>query len=220
MTRDAAIIERFRAVARASDYIDEASYTACGRDPTEPMLESNASQAKVCVLGREPGIKEVGERRSFTGHAGQRIREIVDDFALETAGGFSDPIAPTCLLHNAVPYRTVAKPACCADAMRAFHSRTLEFLSSSWHGRDVITVGPEAFFWFAINQPAAARQRLEKFWAKGAVRYVISIECRIDTSDVQKRFILHPLPHPSRRNARWYSSFPILMRCRLDDIFG
>jgi uracil-DNA glycosylase len=91
-------------------------------------------------------------------------------------------------------------------------------LIESWHGRDLITLGREAFLWFAIDQPVEVRQRLEGFWASDE-RFGSHIDVELQTADGERRrFDLYPLPHPSPLNRTWRERFPELLQGRLEQL--
>ena len=78
---------------------------------------------------------------------------------------------------------------------RRFQPLMRQLLIDSWHGRHIVTLGREAFLWFAIDQPREARQRLEAFWQRED-RFTANLD--IDLQDAQghaRTFTLHPLPH-------------------------
>ena len=82
-------------------------------------------------------------------------------------------------------------------------------------GADVITLGREAFLWFAIDQPREVRQALETFWQRED-RFTAHIEVELSAAGAARRLRLHPLPHPSPLNQVWFKRFPELLRARLE----
>jgi uracil-DNA glycosylase len=98
---------------------------------------------------------------------------------------------------------------------KRFHPLMADLLVKGWHGSDVITLGREAFLWFAINQPKELRCELEHFWARED-RFTAHTEVSLSACDGTLRtFRLYPLPHPSPLNAVWYKHFPRLLEDRL-----
>lgn len=91
-------------------------------------------------------------------------------------------------------------------------------LLESWQGRDLITLGREAFFWFGIGQPREVRRRLEDFW-RGAERFGAHLEVGLQSAaGAARTFRLYPLPHPSPLNRRWFARFPGLLKARLEEL--
>ncbi len=89
-----------------------------------------------------------------------------------------------------------------------------------WHGRQIVTLGREAFFWFGIDQPRAERQRLEAFWQREE-RFSASLDIELQDAQGRSRtFSLHPLPHPSPLNQTWFKRFPELLEARLRQLDG
>ena len=49
---------------------------------------------------------------------------------------------------------------------KRFQPLMAELLIDHWQGRTLITLGREAFLWFAIGQPRDIKRELEAFWAR------------------------------------------------------
>jgi uracil-DNA glycosylase len=88
-------------------------------------------------------------------------------------------------------------------------------IASHWTGDRVITLGTEAFQWFA---PYDENHLFEAFWRRDD-RYEVDVPCTLSATIggemVKKPLVIMPLPHPSPLNARWYSRFPELLAKRL-----
>ena len=109
---------------------------------------------------------------------------------------------------NTVPYRPLGNKAWSMKVKKRFQPLIADLLIKNWHGRDIITLGREAFFWFAINQPREVKQQLEAFWARED-RFESATAVMVTALDGSQRALrLRPLPHPSPLNATWYTRFP------------
>jgi uracil-DNA glycosylase len=96
-----------------------------------------------------------------------------------------------------------------------FRPFVAELLAVHWKGDRVISLGTEAFKWFA---PYADPDEVAALWARDD-RYEAEIACEIvvdvDGEERRKSITLAPLPHPSPLNQRWYKLFPALILQRL-----
>lgn len=198
--------------------IDTAVYDSCGKDPLEPIVGLGDPDCRVGFFGRDPGRDEVEHGLPFIGAGGQKVRralyrhlygEEMPDFdaSVEVGRHF--------FWINTVPYKPVNNKAWSMKVKRGFQPFVADLLVKSWHGSEVITLGREAFLWFAINQPKDVKERLEAFWARDD-RFTESTQVSLTACDgSQREFRLHPLPHPSPLNAVWYRHFPDLLERRL-----
>lgn len=207
--------QHFRALAAGLEGIDSGAYADYGKDPLEPVIGLGRPQARVGFFGRDPGRDEVRYGMPFIGAGGQKVRAALyehmygrplPDFAASVAVGDHFFWA------NTVPYKPVGNKAWSEKVKRRFQPLMAQVLLESWHGREVITLGREAFLWFAINQPRALKAELEAFWGREE-RFNEAIEVTLSGADRPLR--LHPLPHPSPLNATWYRRFPDLLKARL-----
>ncbi len=190
------------ALAGSLPQLDRACYARHGRDPRQPLLGLGPRDARLCLVGRDPGESEIAQWKPFVGPSGRKIRQ-----ALATHG------APDVFWINTVPYKPVGNKAWPLALRRRCHAVLWPLLLRAWDGRDVLSFGTEAFHWFGLGQPEAARQRLENFWARED-RFTASLELAIDG----RGFVLHPLPHPSPANAVWKKRFPELLEGRLRQV--
>ena len=53
---------------------------------------------------------------------------------------------------NTVPYKPTGNKAWSMKVKKQFQPLMAELLLTTWNGRDLITLGREAFLWFGINQ--------------------------------------------------------------------
>lgn len=212
------LTDRFRALAANLRGIDLEVYRDYGKDPLDPVIGLGDPDCRVGFFGRDPGRDEVQHGMPFIGAGGQKVRAALHrhlygtelpDFAASVEVGSHFFWA------NTVPYKPLGNKAWSTKVKQQFQPLMAELLLTAWHGRDVITLGREAFLWFGINQPKAVKAQLEAFWAH-ADRFTTCTEVELAIADGTRRtFRLHPLPHPSPLNATWYKLFPELLTVRL-----
>lgn len=215
--------QAFRELAAHIEGIDEAVYEAFHKDPLEPIIGLGPADAPVAFFGRDPGREEVRYGEPFVGSGGQLVRrglyrhlhgaEMPNLKASRSVGeGF--------FWINTVPYKPLGNRAWSMAVKRRFHPLMRQLLIDNWQGRDIITLGREAFLWFGLAQPQEVRQHLEAYWKRDD-RF--SAHCDIELKgerDSTRRFRLHPLPHPSPRNMIWFKRFPDLLERRLHQLLG
>ncbi|MCW0425097.1 MULTISPECIES: uracil-DNA glycosylase family protein [Xanthomonas] len=220
MALSPALRTRFRALAAQTDGIDTAAYAACGKDPLDPIIGLGRRDAKVCILGRDPGRSEVEHGAPFVGSGGQLVRKALyrhlhhgaemPDFAAGLEAG------RVAFWLNTVPYKPVGNKAWSMPVKRRFHPLMRHLLLEQWRGDAILTLGREAFLWFGIDQPREVRAALEAFWTRED-RFQAQTEVKLHSEDGRRshRVVLHPLPHPSPLNQTWYKRFPALLDARL-----
>ncbi len=211
----------FREEAQGLEGVDIAVYEAFDRDPLEPVIGQGDPGVAVAFFGRDPGRDEVQHQMPFIGAGGQKVRTTIyqhlykkemPDFAssLEVGKRF--------FWANTVPYKPLGNKAWSMKVKRRFQPLIADLLIKGWNGSDIITLGREAFLWFAINQPREVKQQLEAFWAQEN-RFDSAIKVMVTALDgTQRELRLHPLPHPSPLNATWYKRFPELLAARLKQL--
>ena len=208
----------FREASRAEFPIDRPVYVRAGKNPLDPILFAGSLDAPICVVGRDLGKDEVAAGQPLIGAGGRLVRS---GFYRAEHGApppnsdrTLDSVLDKVLLTNTVPYKPPANKAYATSVKQRFRPFLAELLAVHWRGGSkVITLGNEAFQWFApyLKDPDA-------FWARED-RYEASIACDLISESegtvVKKTLTLMPLPHPSPLNARWYSRFPDLLSKRL-----
>jgi uracil-DNA glycosylase len=118
------------------------------------------------------------------------------------------------LLTNTVPYKPPGNKAYSGAVKERFRPFLKTLLVRFWKGSKVITLGNEAFAWFApYGEPGDA----ERFW-KREDRYEAVWTCQLDDGTRKKTLSIAPLPHPSPLNQRWYKKFPELLDARLRSV--
>lgn len=211
----AALRARIEAEAARGDMpIDVDVYTAAGRRPTEPVvLGSGSLEARVGFFGRDPGRHEILHGEPFIGAGGRVLRDVLHD---RTVGGPAPSVEAArragqgLFWGNTVPYKPIGNKAWSMKVKRRFSGFIAELLVDHWKGDQLLLLGNVALDWFRIEAPHE-KARIAAF-GKRAERYTESLDITLRG----KRLTLHPLPHPSPLNARWYRKVPDLLRARLD----
>jgi len=214
----------FRDMARDLAGVDTAVYEQFELDPAEPIIGEGDPNARIAIFGRDPGREEVRWRQPFIGAGGQKVRaELYKAIFDEEMPDFQGAVEAGKYVFwaNTVPYKPIGNKAWSQKVKRQFQPLMAGVLLESWNGKDVITLGREAFFWFGLNLTRSERQDLEAFW-KQPDRFESSFSVRLKGEAGEARtFDLHPLPHPSPLNATWYRKFPDLLAYRLRQLqFG
>lgn len=210
--------EAFRQEAHRLEGIDVEVYRQFDKDPCEPIIGLGPSDAPVGFFGRDPGRQEVKWGEPFIGSGGQKVREgLYQTIHGEPLPDFeaSREIGRHVFWANTVPYKPSGNKAWSMAVKKRFQPLMAQVLINHWQGRELITLGREAFLWFGINQPREVRQALEEFWARKD-RFEASHTTTLVLGDGRASFRLAPLPHPSPLNQTWYKRFPDLLAARLD----
>lgn len=210
----------FRTLAEELLGIDTSVYDTFGKDWREPVIGMGNPSTRIAFFGRDPGRDEVQHQMPFIGAGGQKVRgaiyqhlygEPMPDFeaSLEVGKGF--------FWANTVPYKPVGNKAWSMKVKKQFQPLVADLLINGWHGQEIITLGREAFLWFAINQERTVKQQLEAFWAQED-RFTSHTEITLSADSSERVLRLYPLPHPSPLNATWYKRFPDLLMQRLKQL--
>jgi uracil-DNA glycosylase len=220
MTASLSLSQRqaFRALAAQTEGIDLPVYEAFAKDPLEPIIGLGPANAPIAFFGRDPGREEVRNGEPFVGSGGQSVRRALyrhlhgqdmPDF------NASLTVGQDYFWINTVPYKPLGNQAWSMAVKRRFHPLMRQVLTEHWQGRDIITLGREAFLWFGIGQSREERQRLEAYWQRDD-RFTACCEVGLTSEEgATRQFCLHPLPHPSPLNAVWFKRFPGLLDDRL-----
>lgn len=208
----------FRTLATDTAGIDVEVYARFDRDPLEPIVAHGDPAARLGFFGRDPGRDEVQHQEPFIGAGGQLVRRALYEHRhgrpLPDFDASKD-IGRHYFWANTVPYKPVGNKAWSNPVKKRFQPLMAQVLVDIWQGRDLIVLGREAFFWFGLNADKAVMQALEAFWERED-RYEQSIGVGVRSpSGAVRKIALHPLPHPSPLNAKWYGRFPGLLAARL-----
>lgn len=218
VTLPAALRDAFRREADTLDGIDRDVYLTNRRDPLEPIIGLGPRDAPVGIFGRDPGRQEVVHGAPFVGSGGQKVRaglyehlhgEALPDFEASLAVGQHYFWA------NTVPYKPIGNKAWSMAVKKRFQPLMAELLIGHWRGRTLITLGREAFLWFAIGQSREIKRELEAFWAREDRFEALHTTILSLPDGRSAEFQLAPLPHPSPLNQTWYKRFPALLDARL-----
>lgn len=213
--------EAFRREAQVLDGVDVDAYRQFDQDPLEPIIGLGPRDAPVGVFGRDPGKQEVKWGEPFIGSGGQKVREglylamygePLPDFEA------SREVGRHIFWANTVPYKPTGNKAWSMAVKKRFQPLMAELMVTHWQGREVITLGREAFLWFGIHQPREVRQALEDFWGRED-RFETRHTTTLTLNDGREAtFELAPLPHPSPLNQAWFKRFPGLLKARLEQL--
>jgi uracil-DNA glycosylase len=213
------LLLEIEAEARRKEFpVDREVYERAGKDPLAPILCAGSLSARVCSFGRDLGRDEVRHGQPQVGAAGRLVRE-----GVLRAAGVEPPPADRLLetaleyvlLSNTVPYKPPGNRAYAEGVKERFRPFVLRLLACHWQGDTVITLGTEAFQWFAPyagGDAAAFWKREDRYEAE--LPCVLTADC--DGETVRRAVTLCPLPHPSPLNQRWVGEFPRLLRQRLE----
>jgi uracil-DNA glycosylase len=207
---------------RAGFPVDAPVYRKAGKDPTRPILFAGTLDTPVCVFARDLGKDEVAWGQPLVGAGGRLVRAGVYRACHGTPPPATDrtleSVLDRVLLTNTVPYKPPGNKAYPASVKERFRPFLAELLGAHWKGDHVITLGTEAFRWFA---PYAEPGTFDAFWGRDD-RYEATLGCVLEvpgsSPTLRKPLTLLPLPHPSPLNQRWYKQFPDLLARRLASV--
>ena len=213
--------QQFRLLAADLDGVDLDVYSQWQKDPLEPIVGEGRADCPVALFGRDPGRDEVRYGLPFIGAGGQKIRGMLYEVIHEKPmPGFEASVAigERMFWANTVPYKPIGNKAWSEKVKKAFQPVMASVLLHAWEGDKVITLGREAFFWFAIGKDRQEKQVFKEFW-KTEDRFQTSFQTTLSAPDgTERRLNIHPLPHPSPLNAVWFKRFPELFRARLIEL--
>jgi uracil-DNA glycosylase len=184
-----------------------------------PVLPQGRNDAAICFVGRDPGESEAKCGLPFIGESGQRLRDCLLSFYSPLTPPTKESrlmIGEQFFWMNTVPFKPKDNKVWSQRVRVACQLMVLHLLQTHWVGRNVVTLGKEAFFWFGIGQPDEIRRELRAFWDQGDTKYEQALE--VPLAGLQRWVRLHPVPHPSPANAKWRARFPEMLKRRLLDI--
>ena len=200
--------------------IDIPVYQSAGLEPTYPILYAGNLKSQLCFFGRDLGKDEVYSRQPLYGAAGTLVRQGVYRTIYQTDTQNKKELEKVCdrlLLTNTVPYKPPGNKAYSAAVKKRFRPFIEQLLVLYWEGNRIITLGTEAFKWFA---PYGGKKEVDDFWRRSD-RYSAELNISLKATDNkglthQKPVTLCPLPHPSPLNRTYYAQFPTMLQERLD----
>ena len=204
---------------RAEFPVDTPVYEKAGKDPTMPILFAGSLEAPVCIFGRDLGKDEVAVGQPLVGAGGRLVRAGVYEWKNggppEKSDKRIESVLDEVLLTNTVPYKPPGNKAYPERVKERFRPFVAELLTVHWKGDRILTLGTEAFQWFARY---ADPDEVDALWGREDRYESAELECEV-TAEIggktRKKTILAPLPHPSPLNQRWYGVFPTLILRRL-----
>lgn len=211
--RDAAMTQ----IAATLPGIDVAAYAAAGVPPTTPTLGLGPPDARLAVLGRDPGRDEIRLRTGFIGAGGKKVRTALHHALYgRPAASLDDHLraGEHVVWVNTVPYKPVGNKAWPEAVRVAFRPYVADLIVHAWRGEDLLALGKEALLWCAGDDVATRQRLIAHLAAEGA--FDGPLEVRITAPDgASKALRVHPLPHPSPLNVRWSKAFPGLLEATL-----
>jgi uracil-DNA glycosylase len=214
------LIAAIEAEARQMEMsLDLEVYREANKDPYRPILYGGQLEGEIAFFARDLGRQEVLLGEPLIGDAGQRVRKAVYRriTGQEPPKGDVRLAASTdrILLTNTVPYKPVGNKAYPPAVKERLRPYIAQLLVCHWRGARIITMGTEAFQWFA---PYAEPKAADHFW-KREDRFEAEFPCSLtadcDGQTVSKSVTVCPLPHPSPLNRTYLALFPALLEGRL-----
>lgn len=215
------LIQAVRQEAQRAEFpVDREVYERAGKDAMDPVLFAGSLDAPVCVFGRDLGKDEVAVGEPLVGAGGRLVRAGLYEWEHGEPPDKSDrrveAALELALLTNTVPYKPPGNKAYAERIKERFRPFVAELLVAHWQGDRVLSLGTEAFQWFARY---ADPEEAAALWARDDRYETAELACEL-TAEVggkarKKAIRLSPLPHPSPLNQRWYSRFPELISRRL-----
>lgn len=202
--------------------IDIPVYKSAKLEPTYPVLYAGNLQSPLCFFGRDLGRDEVHARQPLIGAAGKQVRQGFYKMMYGKTTNSTEELKSICdrvLLSNTVPYKPPGNKAYLVKVKKRFRPFVERLLAFHWQGNQIITLGTEAFKWYA---PYREKGELDEFF-KREDRYETKITVNLTATDdegnsKEKSIILLPLPHPSPLNKRYYEIFPQMLQQRLAQV--
>ena len=166
------LIEAIRHEAERAEFpIDKAVYEQSKKDPLDPILFAGSLDAPLCVVGRDLGKDEVRAGEPLIGVAGRLVRSGIArawdqsaslDDTPATRKSASEAALRHALLTNLVPFKPPGNKAYPEAIRQRFRPFLERLLVDYWSGNQLITLGSEAFQWFAAYAEADAFQSLAR----------------------------------------------------------
>ena len=217
------LIHQIQQEAQREEFpIDIPVYKYANLEPTCPVLYAGNLQSPLCFFGRDLGRDEVKARQPLIGAAGTLVRQGFYQAIHQHKADSPQELQSICdrvLLSNTVPYKPPGNKAYSVKVKQRFRPYIERLLVFHWQGNQIITLGTEAFKWYATyGQP----KELDTFFRRSD-RYSVNININLTATDSngqihQKLVSLLPLPHPSPLNKRYYAIFPQLLQTRLSQV--
>ncbi len=203
--------------------IDIPVYNSADLEPTKPILYAGNLQSPLCFFGRDLGKEEVHARQPLIGTSGTMVREgfyyAIHKHKAPSRKDLDNTTIDRVLLTNTVPYKPPGNKAYLMKVKKRFRPFLEQLFVFHWQGDQVITLGTEAFKWFA---PYGAKGEVDSFFRRDD-RFEQQLTVNISTKNnlgmpQTKALTLLPLPHPSPLNQKYYAAFPKMLQNRLSQV--
>ena len=203
--------------------IDFPVYKSAGMEPTEPILYAGNLASPLCFFGRDLGKDEVQARQPLIGASGTMVRQgfyySVYQQKAPSRKELDNTTIERVLLSNTVPYKPPGNKAYLVKVKKRFRPFLEQLFVFHWQGNQMITLGTEAFKWFATY---AAKGELDSFY-RSEDRFENKLTVNVSATDDSgmshtKALTLLPLPHPSPLNQKYYAAFPKMLQQRLAQV--
>lgn len=203
--------------------IDIPVYNSADLEPTKPILYGGNLRSPLCFFGRDLGKDEVLARQPLIGASGTMVREgfyyAIHQKKALSRKDLDNTTIERVLLTNTVPYKPPGNKAYLMKVKARFRPFVSQLFVFHWQGNQIITLGTEAFKWFA---PYGNKGELDSFFRKSD-RFEQQLTVNISAEDNlgmthTKAITLLPLPHPSPLNQKYYSAFPKMLQKRLAQV--
>jgi uracil-DNA glycosylase len=223
MSDIATLIAQVQLEAQREEFpIDVPVYKAAGLDPTYPILYAGNLKSNLCFFGRDLGKDEVFAREPLIGAAGSLVRQGLFQAIYNQQAKSKKDLQAICdrvLLTNTVPYKPPGNKAYLTGVKKRFRPFIERLLVLHWQGDRLITLGTEAFKWFA---PYGAKGEIDEFFQRSD-RFSANLQVTLRAEDEQniqhqRQVTILPLPHPSPLNEQYYKKFPQMLQDRFNDL--
>lgn len=223
MTDIQLLIDRVRQEAQKEEFpLDIPVYKYAELEPTYPVLYAGNLQSPLCFFGRELGRDEVKARQPLIGAAGMKVRQGLYEVIYGKTTNSTEELKTICdrvLLTNTVPYKPPENKAYSVKVKQRFRPFIEQLLVFHWQGNQIITLGTEAFKWYA---PYREKGEVDKFFLQSdrfEEKLIVNLTATDEEGNSQQKSIaLLPLPHPSPLNKQYYGIFPKMLQQRLAQV--
>ncbi|BAZ46472.1 hypothetical protein NIES4102_35040 [Chondrocystis sp. NIES-4102] len=224
MSDIATLITQVQQEAQREEFpIDIPVYKAAKLEPTKPILYAGNLSSPLCFFGRDLGKDEVYAGQPLIGASGTMVREgfYYSIYQKKAANRkeLDDTTIDRVLLTNTVPYKPPGNKAYLTKVKQRFRPFLEQLFVLHWQGNQIITLGTEAFKWFA---PYGEKGEIDSFFTSSD-RFENILTVNISAIDElgnkhNKTIKLLPLPHPSPLNQKYYEAFPGMLQNRLGQV--